>query len=574
MKQSWKIAIVYLLVLSLLLSACTGYSSITGMFDEEEETRVEVAPSTPEPLEVELGPNGFRMIHLTEEARDIVLEDFDYLVEVILENAPTLGIAERRLGMPLEDFLMDLVRGLIYDMEPLESFTALIMDEERWEEIPNDPLYLAADYLTTILLMISWWDLEGLGHFGPTSLDSYESMFLGNAVIEHDPEAAEFMGDIRDVERILSYFREPATLWLYGTDPSEFDLTTDLSDIGSEDEDNLTIDMIEPGQIAHLHIASFMNSESFDSETLFPFYEEIQDFDHLIIDIRGNSGGWRSYVTQYVVAMLIDEPIDFRYYELHTSGARALRAAEYTMCEECRDREAQRPIAEILAEENFTEFKDEDLYLFSHAILRHMHIEPDEENIPFGGRIWLLVDEGSASASEIFAKLALYSGFATVVGRPTAGVTGVMTTFVSLPNTGVLFRVDLGSIIDANGRFIEEYGVQPDILIGRNEDALDVVLALIDGREPPTSNLSLEEAIIGTWICLDDSIAHQWMCSLTFYKNGRFVDKDGDMGSFTIDGYTITLEFDAFLPMELTIRIVGDELTMTGTGVRIVLYRE
>ena len=569
MRQSWKLAVVYLLVLVLLLGACTGNSTIGGVFAGEEAG---TEPSTTEPSEVELGPNGFRMIHLTEEARDIVLEDFDYLVEIILENAPTLGIAERRLGMPLEEFLA-IVRDYIDAMPPLESFTALIMDE-RWEEIPDDPLYIAADYLTTILLMIAWWDLEGLGHFGPTSLDSFESMFLGNAVIQYDPEAAEFTGDIRDVERVLAYFNEPATLWLYGTDPSTFDLTTDLSDIGSEEEDNLTIEIIEPGQIAHLHIASFMNSPSFDSEVLYPFYEEIQDFEHLIIDIRGNGGGWRHYVTENVVAMLIDEPIDFRYYELHTSGARAVRAASYSMCEECLEREAQRPIAEILAEENFTDFREEDLYLFSHAILRHAHIEPDEDNIPFGGQIWLLVDENSASASEYFAKLALYSGFATVVGHPTAGVTGVMTTFVSLPNTGVLFRVDLGSIIDASGRFIEEYGVQPDITIARNEDALAVVLALIDGRELDSVRLAPEQAIIGTWICLDDSVPHQWACELTFDENGRFVDRDGDFGSFTIDGDVLVMEFDDFLPTELGFHIDGDELTLTLGRNRVVLVRQ
>ena len=565
MKKFWKSMLLFAVLSVFLLTACGSNAPEV----EEDIDTPEIQEDRPE-----TGPNGFRMMYLTEEARDIALEDFDYLVEIILENAPTQGIVYRRMGVTLEDFL-SFARLHLYNMVPMESLTALLIDE-RWEEIPDDPLYIAADYLTTFLFVLSAFDLESIGHFGPQSLESYESMFLGNSVIQYDPEAADFTGDMRNIERILSYFSAPATLWLYGTDPSEFDLTTDLSDVGTREEDNLTMEILEPGSIAYLHIASFLNSPSFDSEKLFPFFEEIQNFEHLIIDIRGNGGGWADYVRSYVVAQLISEPVDFRYYELHMSGERAMRAATYSLCEECIERDAQQPIADLLLTTTYdwVDLNRDDLEFLSYAILRHTRIEPAEDNTPFAGEIWLLVDGHSASASEIFAMLSLYSGFATVVGEPTAGVTGVMTTFVSLPHTGVLFRVDTGSKIDATGRAIEEFGVQPDILIGRNEDALSVVRAIIQGDAPPQANEQTENTIYGTWICTDDTVAHQWMCEITFTADGRFVDKDGDQGDFHIDGNTLTLDFDAFRPITLTFQVRGNQLSITGSGIRVTLERQ
>ena len=566
MKKLWSLILLFAALTVLLFTACTDTPDPPDVPLEVVEDLQE------EPNEPELGPNGFRIIYLTEEARDIALEDFDYLVEIIVENAPTQGIVYRRLGITLEEFL-GMVREHIVDMVPIESFTSLIIDE-RWDEIPDDPLYIAADYLTTLLFSVSVFELDSIGHFGPTDLESYEAMFLGNAVIYHDPEAAEFTGDIRTIERALSYFTEPATLWLYGTDPSEFDLTTDLSDVGSRDEDNITIDMIEPDRIAYIHIASFMNSPAFDSEVLFPFFEEIQDFEHLIIDIRGNGGGWGHYVTDYVVGMLIDEPIDFRYYELMTGGERALQVSNYySLSEETTGRI---PIADLLEEQNWSYLNEDDLDFLSYAMPWHTQIEPMEDNTPFGGEVWLLVDGFSASASELFAQLSLYAGFATVVGEPTMGVTGAMTTFVSLPQTGVLFRIDIGSQIDAYGRAIEEFGLSPDKLIPPGEDALDVVLQLIDGvqiDDVAQSDIDLEASIIGTWLCLDETVPHQWICQLTFDENGRFLDKDGDGGTFTIDGNTLTLEFDDFDPITFSFRFRGDELTLIGMGT-VVLTRQ
>ena len=83
-----------------------------------------------------------------------------------------------------------------------------------------------------------------------------------------------------------------------------------------------------------------------------------------------------------------------------------------------------------------------------------------------------------------------------------------------------------------------------------------------------------EAAIIGTWRCLDDSAPHRWVCFLVFDENGRFTDKDGDEGYFSIDGNTLTLDFDDFPTFTFTFRVSSSQLLITADGVRIMLTRQ
>jgi len=469
--KKFKVQLLFTFLAVFLMTACSSNETVDI---EDVEEYAEITD------EVETGAHGLPLIHLTEEARDIVLEDFDYLAYEILQNAATRGVFYRRFEITLEEYL-EILREHIEDMEPVQTVATILLGE-HWEEMPtDDPLYLAAEYLTSLLFWALTIDTGNLGHFGPQIRELYIEMFHGNSVIFDDPERAEFTGDIRNTERLLSYFNEPATLRLYNVDPSEFDLTLDLSDMGLEIENNVTTQIIEADRIAYVSIESFVNSPSFDNEILFPFFEEVQDFEHLIIDIRGNGGGWPHYVTDSIVGMLIEESLEFRFVEAFAGGERALRTLEYTLLENIlgATSEDMMPIRGFMEENELIYFNDDDLEFLQYVSSFHLLIEPDENSIPFAGEIWLLIDGSSGSASEFLALLSIYSGFATVVGEPSAGVTGVATTFVSLPNTGVLFRIDTSSLLDAQGRSVEEHGVIPDIIIDSGSCALETVLDLI-----------------------------------------------------------------------------------------------
>jgi len=169
------------------------------------------------------------------------------------------------------------------------------------------------------------------------------------------------------------------------------------------------------------------------------------------------------------------------------------------------------------------QFNQEDLALLDYVIVWQVGVAPAENNTPFGGEIWLLVDGRSASASDNAATFSIATGFATVVGEPTAGITGVIYNYAALPNTGILFRIDLGYTVDQYGRSLEEFGVIPQIPNLLGWDALETVLTRI-GFEAPAEP--------------DHSTAPEGFVSLRLaaYAHGYTVEWDGSTNSVLVIG--------------------------------------
>ena len=438
-----------------------------------------------------------RDVELTPGAMEIVLQDFDYLVSMILDVSPVQNIIGRRIGIDAR-FYFTLWREIIYSKMPLPSIISSL-EPERWGEPQTDDLSIAADYLFTVMVGIMQ-ELGGLGHFSPQVSFMVEQMFHASAHtlhngIELNQEDIDWMlahGFSEDdiemlVESSLRFSALqyelfiPSVMWFYDIDPSEFDLETPLSEVmGTMDEYNITTQIIEPGRIAYIRIQSFMNNLLLDSETLFPFYEEIQDFEHLIIDLRGNGGGWASSFPTNVVSMLIDERIDYTTYEFFIASDRIYDYFNPPLALRGGTLYGVFTVSEFLRDRGMNQFNRHDAQLLDYVSVWNVSHFPAYGNIPFGGKVWLLIDSGSASASETAASIAINTGFATVVGQPTAGVTGVTYTFAAMPNTGILFRIDLGYTVDRYGRSIEEFGIIPQVLNRSGMDALETVLAIIN----------------------------------------------------------------------------------------------
>lgn len=443
-------------------------------------------------------PEVTRFAYLCEDSREIALYDFDYFARFMLATVPTKHMFERLFGITLENYL-DSLRVMIYDMVPVPSFTALSMGGDRWAETPEDTLMVAADYMFTLLLLFVF-ELGGFGHFIVQELPMIEQMFPLSALMVYYEEyiletlIMEFDEAGLDGERAadaLMRFHQvhyerystPSVLWFYDIDPAEFDFETILEQIGFMDENNITTYIIEQDRIAYVHIASFMNNMEMDAAVLFPFFEEVQDFEHLIIDLRGNGGGFVGYFPALIVSMLIDEDVSFSYPEFFIMNELNAPLFENPSSMASANLYGIFPAAEFVQNMGMTQFNRDDLSILDYVAVWNVVYSPSEFAIPFGGYIWMLVDEGSASASVMAAKIAVNTGFATVVGVPTSRITGVIYTFVALPNTGVLFRVDLGYTTDQYGRSIEEFGIIPQIPNLSGMDALETVLAIINGDD-------------------------------------------------------------------------------------------
>jgi len=78
-------------------------------------------------------------------------------------------------------------------------------------------------------------------------------------------------------------------------------------------------------------------------------------------------------------------------------------------------------------------------------------------------------------------------------------------------------------------------------------------------------------AFVGRWECQD--APHIWACTLTFDADSRFVDRDGDWGTFTVFGNRVLFSFDEFYPVSFYFSFYGDQLNLTHGLVTIVLHR-
>lgn len=119
----------------------------------------------------------------------------------------------------------------------------------------------------------------------------------------------------------------------------------------------------------------------------------------------------------------------------------------------------------------------------------HIHFAVFPQEKRFLGPLVILVDQQSASTSEIFAAGLQDLKRARIVGMPTAGA-ALPSMFEKLP-TGALFQYAFGDFRTPKGTLVEGRGVLPDVRIeGRREDWLR-------GRDTQLE-AALEE--IETWI--------------------------------------------------------------------------
>jgi hypothetical protein len=417
---------------------------------------------------------------LTSAARTLALQDFDFLVDLIAENTPWPGVIQRSLGVNYSEHARTL-RRIIANMTP-QTFP-LLPDMFPFRE-ETDPRSLAANYLSYLLAYDFASAFEGIGHLGPRSLEIYRMQLT--SFTRHQYINDYFFIDDPHLNLYVDAFTHPSAVWFYG--PYEVDLESVESPF-PEVEDNIETEILIPGEVAYLRIGSFLTSPENDDLIIYPFLRQIRNYDHLIIDIRGNAGGVSSYFNEIILRRLINEPIQVSEFEFFSGGEVATLWMN-AMVEAALQSEIAfegyemiyinvTSAADFVNERGMNQFNRNDLANLQYVVSTGTIISPAADSVNFTGRIWLLIDEDSASASSNAAAISLYTGFATVVGENTSGVMGSTHAYTVLPNTGLIWRMDLGYVTDEYGRSLEVYGITPRIRNRRNLDALQTVLMLI-----------------------------------------------------------------------------------------------
>ena len=259
---------------------------------------------------------------------------------------------------------------------------------------------------------------------------------------------------------------------------------------------NIAMDIIEEGRIAYLSVLSFANTPGSDTAKTFAFYEEIQDFGHLIIDLRHSGGGNHAYFVNAIVAPNIAETVVLDAFYFLVDGEYSLevinprifqvRAAAGSVKSLETDL-GKMSIDDILAEFHLPQFNIADAERLQYGIHSQLRIQPErlaafDGQPAFNGTTWVLTGSQMGSASQIAAWVAKESGFATLVGDITGGNYGGLRTLVALPNSGILFQMDMFYVTDGHGRPLEA-GTIPHYFNRPGIDALETVLVMIEESE-------------------------------------------------------------------------------------------
>ena len=156
-------------------------------------------------------------------------------------------------------------------------------------------------------------------------------------------------------------------------------------------------------QVAILRVDTMMGNDTI--EQIRQAFQEIANVGAraLIIDLRGNGGG--AFAVKPLAEHVIDEPI--------TSG--------YFLSQKWDLAENGLPSREVLeATEVWDGWSISEFWRAVQELdIMKLRFEPQEPN--FDGPVYLLVDQGSASATELAADVFRSSGVALLVGETTAG---------------------------------------------------------------------------------------------------------------------------------------------------------
>lgn len=170
-------------------------------------------------------------------------------------------------------------------------------------------------------------------------------------------------------------------------------------------------------KIGYLQIAKFTDTifKQFNSEL--KSLEE-SNIDSLIIDLRNNTGGYLSGATNIAELFLI---------------------------------------------------KDKTIYSLQSKIDKEYTKDNTEEHRDY--KLFVLVNNGSASASEVLAAALKYSYGATIIGTTTYGKGKVQKT--SKLNDGTMYKYTSAKWLTPNGDCIDEVGLKPDIQVELSEKYID-----------------------------------------------------------------------------------------------------
>jgi hypothetical protein len=475
MKKTW--VVLPLIILLSLFTSCTRGKNDIG--DENENIIKQNEECTsPNDYNDDITNTDSIVIPLVTHANQRFINDLEYFINVIENNFSLLNLAHRVRDIDIYAIAED-VRNI------------LLASEEMTAEMFGD--LLAAEFGA---LSGRSGAHQHVGHFAIFGRCFASSdMIYDRWIKERQKNSFSNAEDLIEFYSIIFGYekRDQLRNAVDNNDVESFWDLTSSAHAAMEGMPNVTTKILEENRIAYMEIHNFIVYEFIrqrlaDEQHIFDFYEEIKDFEHLIIDLRRNRGGHTEYFYQLIMAPNIKEPVSMNGYVFSVQDGgfsfsnMDLGFLYYTVGANV-DRRI-RPFNEIIDEFYLPQLNMYDMERIQYGFrirytLNPRPLERFDYQPAFNGKIWLLVGPGVGSAAHIASWLARDTGFATLVGKNTGGNFGGSRPMFTLPNSRIEFTFDTQYYTDQYGYGIEA-GIVPHYYSRPGMGALETVLAMIE----------------------------------------------------------------------------------------------
>lgn len=369
----------------------------------------------------------------TEFTLEEMLEDYDRLWDDLRANYPFFSVLERR-GINVESLRQSNREILANRIKDLNGFAFLLRD--------------------------TFYRMENLAHLSLVDVDMfdfYDSFLSLEALNEDDPQAELFFSaQTQTTYELLGAKGASSTSIRYPEVEMEY-----LSDVNA----------------AYFHFKSFNYSLiERDKDIVTDYLSSLDDVDHIIIDITGNSGGAVAYWIDNIVSPFGGTYVweeDYVFLKKTPVNERFLIDTGLFDIKPLSDLPADYEIPPFIQELGLTHFFD-----------RHSTYPAEDyagKVIEAQAKRWVLIDDDVYSAADSFAAFCKRSGWATLVGETTwgDGADRIAPVEIALKNTGLLVRFSSCTSANSDGSMNAEVGTAPDITCRGLESPLDTCLRVI-----------------------------------------------------------------------------------------------
>ena len=436
--------------------------------EEEKEAESLFPPAPPvcelDFMETESFPFPFEDELLVDEEKGLFLSteqalyDYDTMWQLLEENYPYFEAIKRELGI---------------DWEGVKAEYRQILANHAYGGYISQ-----GDFIQTIYECLQ--EFRSVGHLFLVMADSRLTVLDLFKDSENTP-----------YQNIFEMANNPKSELFYEEYIKRFSPTrSGGSNSDSEKGERVSVDRLKPisqhlftgyvgEEVPYLRIASFSQWDDAAQAKLEDFFSNISQEEHLIIDVRGNTGGNDNAWKRGIVPFLAQQEYEFnRFWGAKSGSLNLMLEPEFDKSRGYITRytdDSWQKEFPYISPDMLTGI---DIFLKASTALRCADV-PDK----FHGKIWLLVDKYCYSATEALACFCKETGFATLVGTQTGGSgKGAQPYFMALPYSGLIVEYETYLTFNLDGTCNGISGTVPDIVPEEGRGALETCLMAINGE--------------------------------------------------------------------------------------------